>query len=125
MKRRILIVEDEFIVADDLEHQLLKLGCEVVGAAASGDEAIALANEKRPEIVLMDIQLQGKMTGTEAAKIIQRNTGAAIIFVSAFPAVFVRDPGQMTPPGVCLSKPFSPVQLRAVLESVESKGPAN
>src|SRR3954470_17930065 len=110
-----MIVEDELIVADDLEDQLRKLHYDVVGIAASGDEAITLAGDKRPDIVLMDIQLQGTMTGTEAARIIQRNTGAAIIFVTAFPAVFIRDPMQMTPPGICLGKPFSPVQLRAAL----------
>ncbi len=118
MKQRILIVEDEFIVADDLEHQLLHLGYEVVGTAACGSDAVSLANDKRPDIVLMDIQLEGSMTGVEAAKRIQQNTGAAVIFVSAFAGVFVRDPSQMAAPGICLSKPFSPVQLRVALESV-------
>jgi CheY-like chemotaxis protein len=118
MKRRILIVEDEFIVADDLENQLTRLGHEVVGTAASGEEALAIADEKRPDIVLMDIQLEGPMTGVEAAKFIHNSTGAAVIFVTAFAAVFVRNPSQMTAPGICLSKPFSPVQLRAALESV-------
>lgn len=118
MRGRVLIVEDEAVVADDLEHQLLQLGYEVVGVAASGREAIALAEAQRPQVVLMDIQLQGSMTGPEAANIIQRNTGAAIVFVTAFAAVFIRDPSQLTPPGICLSKPFSPVQLRTALEAV-------
>lgn len=118
MKGRILIVEDESIVADDLQHQVLQLGYEVVGTAACGDEALTLAEETRPEIVLMDIQLEGAMTGVETAKLIQRKTGAAVIFVSAFAAVFIRDPSQMTAPGICLSKPFSPLQLRAALQSV-------
>ncbi len=120
MKGRVLIVEDEAIVADDLEQQVLQLGYEVAGVAASGREAVALADENRPDIVLMDIQLQGAMTGTEAANVIQRQTGAAIVFVTAFAAVFVRDPGQLTPPGICLSKPFSPIQLRTALEMVRS-----
>ncbi|HEX4772866.1 MAG TPA: response regulator [Bryobacteraceae bacterium] len=118
MKRRVLIVEDEIIVADDLEHQLSHLGYEVVGAAGSGEEAVLLAHEERPDVVLMDMRLQGAMSGAEAAKIIQRNTGAAIIFVTAFPTVFLRDPAQMTAPGICLSKPFSPVQLKVALDSV-------
>lgn len=120
MRRRVLIVEDEAIVADDLEHQVRQLGYEVAGVAASGPEAIALAEENSPDIVLMDIQLQGAMTGTETANIIQRNTGAAIVFVTAFAAVFIRDPGQLNPPGICLSKPFSPAQLRAVLATAMS-----
>jgi len=118
VRGRVLIVEDEAVVADDLEYQLHQLGYEVVGVAASGREAVALADENRPHVVLMDIQLQGSMTGPEAAKIIHRSTGAAIVFVTAFAAVFIRDPSQLPPPGICLSKPFSPVQLRTALEAV-------
>lgn len=115
-----MIVEDELIVADDLEWQLAQIGYESVGIAASGEEALALAEQKRPDIVLMDIQLQGEMSGTEAAQLIQRRTGAAIIFVTAFAAVFVRDPAQMQPPGICLSKPFSTIQLRSALQAVRT-----
>lgn len=118
MSRRVLIVEDELIVADDLEWQLTNIGYEVTGVAASGEEALAASREKRPDIVLMDIQLQGRMNGMEAAKLIQKRTGAAIVFVTAFPAVFLRDPDQLCPPGICLSKPFSIVQLRAALDSI-------
>lgn len=118
MSRRVLIVEDEIIVADDLEWQLSKIGYEVTGVAASGEEALAAVDQQRPDIVLMDIQLQGRMNGIEAAKLIQSRIGAAIVFVTAFPAVFLRDPEQMRPPGVCLSKPFSMVQLRATLDSI-------
>jgi len=119
MSLRILIVEDEFIVAADLEAKLRKLGHEVVGTAASGEESLSLAEQYRPHIVLMDIQLQGAMSGIEAGRLIQRKTGAAIIFVTAYAAVFLRDPAQMQPPGLCLSKPFSSVQLNAALQSIE------
>src|SRR5881398_2062024 len=100
MNKKVLIVEDEIIVADDLEWQLTKVGYEVVGIAVSGEEALTLADQERPHIVLMDIQLQGHVNGLEAAKTIQRKTGAAVIFVTAFPAVFLRDPEQMRPPGI-------------------------
>ncbi|MFL6417604.1 MAG: response regulator [Bryobacteraceae bacterium] len=120
MRGRILIVEDEAIVADELVYEVLQLGYEVVGVAASGREAIALADESRPNLVLMDIQLQGAMTGTEAANIIHRETGAAIVFITAFAAVFIRDPSRLVPPGICLTKPFSPIQIRSVLEAVSS-----
>jgi CheY-like chemotaxis protein len=122
VNRRVLIVEDELIVADDLEWQLRQIGCAVVGIAASGEEAVSLAEQERPDVVLMDIQLQGALNGIDAARLIQRKTGAAIIFVTAFAAVFVRDPGQMQPPGICLSKPFSTVQLKAALQSVTTAG---
>ncbi len=76
MSQRILIVEDEIIVADDLEWQLKQLGYEVVGVATSGEQAVPLADREHPDIVLMDIRLQGAMTGPEAAWLIQRQTGA-------------------------------------------------
>jgi CheY-like chemotaxis protein len=119
MKSKILIVEDEYIVAADLEAKLMKLGCEVVGMAASGEEAISLAEKHRPQVVLMDIQLQGRMSGIEAGHLIQEKTGAAIIFVTAYAAVFLRQPQMMGPPGICLSKPFSTLQLKAALQSIQ------
>lgn len=118
MTQRVLIVEDEQIVAADLESKLTSLGYEVAGIAASADEAMQMAAEHRPEIVLMDIQLQGPVSGLEAAGAIQRATAAQIIFITAYAGVFLRDPSQMRPPGVCLSKPFSKQQLEATLDAV-------
>jgi CheY-like chemotaxis protein len=116
---RILIVEDEQIIAADLEAKLLSLGHEVVGTAVSGAEAIQLAEQLRPELVLMDIQLRGKMNGIEAARQIQPATGAQIVFLTAFAGTFLRNPEQMSQPGLCLSKPFSRYQLAAVLQAVQ------
>jgi DNA-binding NarL/FixJ family response regulator len=118
MSHRVLIAEDEIIVADDLEWQLSKMGYEVVGIASSGEEAITLAQRERAAIVLMDIQLQGRMSGIDAAKAIQRLTGAAIIYVTAFPAIFLRNTDGMNPPGLCIGKPYSKVQLRTALDAV-------
>ena len=117
MNPRVLIVEDEILVADDLEWQLTRMGYEVLAVASTGAEAIALANDRRPDIVLMDIQLQGPMTGIEAAQVIRERTGASLIFVTAFAAVFLREPGEMQRPGICLSKPFSKLQLKAALDA--------
>ena len=118
MSLRILIVEDEQIVAADLESKLTKIGHQVVGTAASGEDAITVAEKTRPELILMDLRLQGKMDGTEAARRVQRVTGAPIIFITAFAEIFLRDPKLMRPPGLCLSKPFSLNQLQAVLETI-------
>ena len=119
MNPRVLIVEDEQIVAADLAAKLTRMGYEVIGTAASGEEAVEIAEAGRPDIVLMDIQLQGHMNGTEAAKRIHAATGAPIIFVTAYAGVFVRDPGSMQAPGICLSKPFSVNQLKAALEAAK------
>lgn len=115
MAARILIVEDEQIIAADLSYTLKRLGHQVVGMAIAGEEAIGMAERSRPDLVLMDVQLEGKMRGTQAAQIIQERTGAQVIFITAFPGVFVRDPAQMSEPRICLGKPFSRVQLEAVV----------
>jgi CheY-like chemotaxis protein len=119
--KRVLIVEDEAIVADDLHYQVVQLGYEVAGIADSGLEAIALTDERAPEIILMDIQLQGKMTGMEAAQAIQRRSRAAIIFITAFAAMYARDSNQVAKPSICLSKPFSLAQLNSALMAASSQ----
>ena len=67
-KANLLVVEDEFITAMDLEERLEELGYNVVKIVSSGEEAIKSAAELRPDLVLMDIVLQGEMKGTEAAE---------------------------------------------------------
>jgi CheY-like chemotaxis protein len=115
---RVLIVEDEQIVVEDLRLRLTAMGHDVVGTAGSGEDAIRLAEEVRPDLVLMDIKLQGPMEGTEAGLRIQRATGAPVVFLTAYPGVFVRQPGKMVPPGLCLTKPFSNTDLKAVIDAV-------
>jgi CheY-like chemotaxis protein len=90
----------------------------VVGIAASGGEAVRLAQERRPDVVFMDIQLQGEKDGIETAGELQRKTGLPIIFITAFAEVFLRNPQFMRPPGICLSKPFSISQLQAAIEAL-------
>ncbi|MBC7925455.1 MAG: response regulator [Bryobacteraceae bacterium] len=116
---RVLVVEDEQIVAADLEQKLIQIGHNVVGLAATSAEAIRSAEQFRPDLVLMDIHLEGEMSGTVAARSIRETTGAQIIFVTAYAGVFLRDPEQMLPPGICLSKPFSLFQLQAILETLK------
>ncbi len=117
---RILVVEDEQIIAADLEMKLTGLGHEVVGTAVSGEEGIKLAEQFLPELVLVDIQLQGKMSGIQAAEEMQKRTGVQIIFATAFPGVFLNNPSQMSEPGLCLSKPYSKFQLEAALKAVQT-----
>ncbi|HQW87919.1 MAG TPA: response regulator, partial [Flavobacteriales bacterium] len=59
----VLVVEDESIVSKDIQHSLKKLGYNVVGAAATGEQAVKLAVEAQPDIILMDIMLKGEMNG--------------------------------------------------------------
>src|SRR5579872_7081624 len=80
---RILVVEDEPLVRADIEDALRCAGYEVAGSASSGDEAIAKSRSLHPDIVLMDITLDGRMDGCTAALLIQEETPVPIIFVSA------------------------------------------
>ncbi len=68
---RILIVEDEGIIARDIQRQLMDLGYDPVDVAIDGEEAVATARQLRPELVLMDIHLAGQMDGIEAATTIR------------------------------------------------------
>jgi two-component system, cell cycle sensor histidine kinase and response regulator CckA len=80
---RILIVEDEHITALDVARQLRHLGYQVVALASSGPKAIAHALAHRPDVVLMDIRLQGAMDGIDAARHIQATAPIPIIYMSA------------------------------------------
>ena len=121
MGARIFVVEDEQLIVADLEAKLTRMGHEMVGTAASGEEAIRLAETLRPELVLMDISIQGSMDGRETARHVQAVTGAPVIFITAYAQVFLSDPTLMVPPGLCLSKPFSMHQLQTVLDAVLEK----
>lgn len=114
---RILIVEDEQIIADDLAGKIERLGHSVIGTAMTGEEAIEMAEQTKPDLVLMDIQLGGEMNGAEAAQITQERVGARIVFVTAFPRAYLRERTQMRDPGLCLTKPISRMQLEAALRA--------
>jgi CheY-like chemotaxis protein len=81
-KKRILIVEDEMITAMDEQNCLESIGYEVIGIVASGEEAIKLAETERPDLVLMDITLEGEMDGVQTAWKIRDDYGISVIFVT-------------------------------------------
>jgi CheY-like chemotaxis protein len=113
---RILIVEDEKILAADLEKKLHGLGYRVDSIATSGEEAVRLAQERRPSLVLMDVRLSGAMNGVEAARQIQENTPVPIVYLTAYSDLFLRNPSCMQAPGLCVAKPFLISDLQNVIE---------
>ena len=115
-KPRILIVEDEAIVARDIEQQLLDLGYHPIGHATQGQQSITLAEELRPDLVLMDIQLSGTMDGIEAAQLIHNKLFIPVVFLTAFAADDVLARAKLTEPFGYILKPFSERELRTVLE---------
>ena len=81
---RILIVEDEIIVGLDIQARLESLGYEILGVEPAAEEAVDKAGEMRPDLVLMDIQLQGEMDGVEAARHIRTRFDIPVIFLTAY-----------------------------------------
>ncbi len=83
MIKRILIVEDEVIIAADLRAILVEVGHEVVGWTATGEDAVPLAEIYRPDLVLMDLRLRGRMTGLQAAQKIRDRLRIPVICITA------------------------------------------
>ena len=113
---RILVVEDERIVAKDLESRLLALGYTVVGSVATGLDALRLSGELHPDLVMMDIQLQGEMDGITAANRIRTEHFVPIVYLTAHSDEETLKRAQVTEPYGYLLKPFQERELRTVIE---------
>lgn len=112
----ILVVEDEMIVARDIQRQLAALGYECVGHATRGQDAIVLAEELQPNLVLMDIRLAGEMDGIATAQVMHDRFAVPIIFLSASVGDETLARAQRADPFGFLLKPFSERELRMALE---------
>lgn len=116
-KHRVLIVEDEATSAILLEYQLLKLGCAVAGIASSGEEALELVRERRPDLVFMDIHLEGNRDGIETARLIGTEAGIPVVFMTAtLDAKTLERAGTAKPHGY-LNKPFTESDLLKLLHT--------
>jgi PAS domain S-box-containing protein len=113
---RILVVEDEAIVAWDIEQNLVDLGFEVIALASSGDEALTQAASARPDLVLMDIRIQGDLDGIQAGEIIRHRYGVPLIYLTAHGDPETIDRAKRTEPEGYLLKPFKKAELRSVVE---------
>ncbi len=113
---RILIVEDEAIVAMDLADRLARMGYEAVGRAANGEDAIALALAHRPDLVLMDIRLSGEMDGISAADEIRRSIRAPVIFLTAYSEDATLNRAKLTEPFGYIFKPIDDRELKSTIE---------
>lgn len=111
LRGKVLIVEDEWLVSLDIEATLNEGGYETVGVAISADEALALAEQCRPDFVLMDIQLSGIRDGVDAALELERRLGLRCLFVSANSDKGMHERAASCRPLGWLEKPFSSTQL--------------
>lgn len=114
---RVLIVEDDFIIAMELEHRLLDGGIEVVGTAITAGEAISMAEAERPDLVIMDIRLAGRRDGVEAAIEIFSTFAIRSIFASAHADNETRKRAAPAYPIGWLQKPYSADDLLLLLRS--------
>lgn len=108
---RILIVEDDGLIAFDMATRLEELGYGDVSVAATGADAIRQAEDMRPHLVFMDITLKGDMDGIEAAEIIHDRFGSRIVYVTAHSDPSVRNRAMATSPAGYILKPYTTADL--------------
>lgn len=121
---RVLIVEDEAIIALYLKRQLIAEGWEVAGIAATGRDAMRMALEGKPDVVLMDISLSGAMDGIEAARGIRSSSGPPVVFCTSYDDADIRDRASAAGALAFLSKPVDIKALRAIVEGRSADRPA-
>ncbi len=112
----VLIVEDEGFVAQSLERRLVKAGYRIAGVSARGEEALVLAETKRPDLVLMDIHLAGQMDGIAAAEQIRRRFQIPVVFLSAHAEPEMIERARALLPYGYLVKPFKARELHATIQ---------
>ena len=119
LKKLILVVEDNMIVSLDINRRLKRLGYRVIPyPVVSGEAAIEKVEKLRPNLVLMDIKLKGKMDGIQAAEIIYNRFGIPFIYITAHSDNVTRKRAERTNPAGYLIKPFEDTKLQEILDKV-------
>ncbi len=112
----ILVVEDETIVAKDIQCTLARLGYRTPATATSGEEALRKAAEIRPDLVLMDIVLKGSMDGVETARELRARYAVPVVYLTAYADDYALERAKTTEPAGYLLKPFQTAELRPTIE---------
>jgi len=115
-KARILITEDERIVAEDLRFTLEQLGYTIVGSVATGEEAVEQAKKTAPDLILMDIFLAGEMDGITAAETIRASSDIPVVFLTAFADPQIMEKAKITQPYGYILKPYQERELHTIIE---------
>lgn len=114
-KPQVLIVEDEVLVGRELKDVFQTIGCQVSAVVPSGEEALAQMSRQRPDLVIMDIVLRGKIDGIETAKEIRRRWAVPVVFLTAFADKSMHELALMSEPVAILYKPVTQAQLRQAI----------
>lgn len=109
----VLIIEDETFIAMDIESLVKNLGHNVIGVARTHSDAIALAKNKKPGLILADIQLADGSSGLDAVNELLRIFEVPVVFITAYPERFLT--GERPEPAFLISKPFQPAMVSAVV----------
>ncbi len=115
---RILIVEDDMIIAANISLQLGNLGYEVTGIVTRGEEAITHTKENAPDILLLDINLKGSFNGIQTAKAIQQFKDIPVIYLTANTDEVTFASAKETKPKAFITKPFNKLNLQRTIELV-------
>lgn len=110
-KIKVLIVEDKMLVASSIAATLEKHGLEVAGICRSGDQALSHVDNDRPDLILMDIELDGSLDGIATAELISRHSRVPVIYLSDFTDDRTVERAKKTFPANYLSKPFNDAEL--------------
>jgi CheY-like chemotaxis protein len=114
---KILIVEDEFLIATLLSRNLRLEGYEVCDLAATAQDAIEIAGKEKPDVVLMDIRLAGPTDGIEAAQEIISRYSIPIIFTTGYTNEQTLERAKKLDPLACLIKPVTPDHIKPIIDS--------
>lgn len=115
-KTSVLVVEDESIVAKDIQNSLKKLGYNVPSVENTGEDAIQAAGEHKPDLILMDIMLKGDISGIEAAEQIRQRYQIPVIFLTAYADESTLSKAKVTEPYGYIIKPFKEIDLHTSIE---------
>ena len=118
---KILVVEDEMIIAAKISMQLTNLGYQVTGILPRGEEAILHVQENKPDIILLDINQKGKLDGIETAIQLQQLNNIPIIYLTANADEVTFNRAKETKPGAFISKPFKQLDLQRAIELTISR----
>ena len=116
LNSKILIVENERIVADDIKQQLEDLGYDVIGISGTGQDALKKTGETKPDLILMDIILTGEVDGIETAQQISEKFSIPFIYLTAYYDDEILERASLTQPAGYITKPFSSVGLHAAIQ---------
>ena len=113
---RIMVVDDEAVIALRLQQRLTSMGFDVTGVAYSGEEAVETARDLRPDLILMDIMIPGKLDGIAAAKIVKAELDIPVVFLTAHSEDKIIERAKQAEPYGYILKPFQDRELKATVE---------